>query len=108
MTTFGKAVPPFTQQDIDDRDWKIRQQHDVIAQWERSWEALSAEYEEWPPLMEAAEARIEQLELLGEYAAHASWRCDYRSRYGECRCGLDELTDRLGLPRVEPHDPEAK
>jgi hypothetical protein len=39
----------------------------------------------------------EDLDELYEYAAHASWRCRW---YGECRCGLDKLTDKLGLSRI--------
>jgi hypothetical protein len=34
---------------------------------------------------------------LAEFLAHDSWRCDY---YKECHCGLNDTTDKLGLPRV--------
>lgn len=33
---------------------------------------------------------------LAEYATHDSWRC----KYGECKCGLDALTDKIGLERI--------
>lgn len=33
---------------------------------------------------------------LAEYAKHDSWRC----KYGECKCGLDRLTEKLGLERI--------
>ena len=39
---------------------------------------------------------------LLEYLHHDSWRCDY---YAKCHCGLDDLTDKLGLPRVRRTDP---
>lgn len=42
-----------------------------------------------------------------EYAQHDSWRCEYRERYKTCRCGLDDLMARLGLPPVAVNDPEA-
>ncbi len=44
---------------------------------------------------------------LADYIAHGSWRCDYRTRYDLCCCGLDDLCDKLGLDRVPPNDPEA-
>jgi hypothetical protein len=50
---------------------------------------------------------LDGLADITDYAAHASWRCDYRKRYGECHCGLDDLCDRLGIERVPPNDPEA-
>jgi len=35
---------------------------------------------------------------IAKYAQHDSWRfCGY---YKECHCGLDSLTDKLGLERV--------
>lgn len=37
------------------------------------------------------------LDLL-EYLQHDSWRCAYT---GVCHCGLDALTDKLGLERVK-------
>jgi hypothetical protein len=49
----------------------------------------------------------EPLNELVEFLAHQSWRCQYRTRYGVCQCGLDDLTDRLGLPRVAVDDPES-
>jgi len=45
---------------------------------------------------------------LALYAQHLSWRCNYRTRYGRCTCGLDGLCDELGIDRVPPDDPEAK
>lgn len=51
----------------------------------------------------------EQLKLLldlCEYAQHDAWRCHYRTRYGRCVCGLDELCDQVGLERRPPNDPE--
>lgn len=33
---------------------------------------------------------------LAEYARHDKWRC----KYGTCVCGLDWLTDKLGLERI--------
>ena len=38
----------------------------------------------------------DMLDLL-EYIQHDSWRCEY---YNKCHCGLDTLTDKLGLRRV--------
>jgi hypothetical protein len=70
--------------------------------------------ERWPGYTLEAQAyelsvRLAQLrEAFIEYADHQSWRCHYRSRYGVCCCGLDELTARLGLPTVEVHDPEGE
>jgi hypothetical protein len=54
------------------------------------------------------EMRVEQLTQLAEYAEHSSWRCVYRSRYGECVCGLDDLMVKLGFPVVPVQDPERK
>lgn len=48
------------------------------------------------------------LRELGEYAEHASWRCAYRTRYKRCQCGLDDLCDRMGIPRILVIDPEEK
>lgn len=45
---------------------------------------------------------------LTEYLAHQAWRCEYRTRYQACQCGLDDLCDRLGIERVAPDDPEEK
>lgn len=36
------------------------------------------------------------LDLL-DYLQHDSWRCAYT---GKCHCGLDVITDKLGLERV--------
>jgi len=36
------------------------------------------------------------LELL-DYLSHDSWRCRH---YQKCWCGLDELTDKLGISRI--------
>lgn len=46
-------------------------------------------------------------EALREYADHQSWRCQYRNRYDECQCGLDETMVSLGLDPVPVTDPEA-
>jgi hypothetical protein len=55
-----------------------------------------------------AEERAAKLEAaLTEYASHQAWRCDYRSRYGSCRCGLDETLKELGMEPVPVYDPEA-
>lgn len=37
------------------------------------------------------------IDLLLEFVNHTSWRCAY---YNECHCGLDDATDRLGIPRI--------
>jgi hypothetical protein len=37
------------------------------------------------------------LDLL-EYLQHSSWQCAYT---GVCHCGLDALTDKLGIERVK-------
>jgi len=34
---------------------------------------------------------------LAEYAKHDKWRCAY---YKKCHCGLDDLTDKIGLERI--------
>lgn len=47
-------------------------------------------------------------EAFEEYANHTSWRCQYRSRYGSCLCGLDDLMVSFGLATVPPDDPEAR
>ncbi len=39
----------------------------------------------------------ENLPDLLEYVEHDSWRCGY---YDKCHCGLNDLTDKLGLERV--------
>ena len=39
----------------------------------------------------------EVIQELTEYLKHDSWRCDY---YQLCHCGLNDLTDKLKLPRV--------
>ena len=46
---------------------------------------------------EAAELKKPKAADLLDYVKHDSWRC---SRYKECHCGLDKLTDALGLARV--------
>ncbi len=55
---------------------------------------------------------LEEIETLGdafnEYSAHQSWRCQYRSRYGKCVCGLDDFVAAYGLEPVPVDDPEAK
>lgn len=47
-------------------------------------------------------------EIVQEYVEHGSWRCQYRTRYGSCMCGLDERLAALGLPPCGYDDPEAK
>lgn len=42
---------------------------------------------------------------LAEYASHSAWRCEYRTRYKKCVCGLDDLMARIGLPAVPVADP---
>lgn len=37
---------------------------------------------------------------LADYAVHGKWRCKH---YKKCHCGLDELCDKIGIPRV-PYD----
>lgn len=60
-------------------------------------------------LLRAAVQHVEGLQnALADYADHQSWRCNYRSRYGKCMCGLDELLASYGLPAVPPNDPEAE
>lgn len=65
-----------------------------------------------PPYAESSDPKalvvFDGLREMAEYAAHTSWRCEYRTRYGECHCGLDDLCDKLGIDRVPPNDPEAK
>jgi len=36
-------------------------------------------------------------EDLCEYLQHDSWRCGYHKK---CHCGLDILTDKLGMERI--------
>ena len=36
-------------------------------------------------------------EDLYEYLEHDSWRCAFHQK---CHCGLDEITDKLGIRRV--------
>lgn len=57
--------------------------------------------------MGRAVTRDEAQAALVDYIAHQSWRCDYRTRYGECCCGLDEITAALGIDPVPPDDPES-
>lgn len=60
---------------------------------------------------ERDEARGENEDLrqaLQDYAAHSAWRCEYRTRYEKCQCGLDDLMTELGLPLIPPNDPEAR
>ena len=54
-----------------------------------------------------AQATFVSVEDFLEYASHQAWRCDYRTRYGKCMCGLDDLCDELGIERIPPNDPEA-
>lgn len=48
---------------------------------------------------------LTSVRLLSEYLHHTSWRCGY---YDKCFCGLDSLTDELGLERVLRRDLENK
>lgn len=57
-------------------------------------------------LVEALGREAALREALEEYAEHISWRCQYRSRYGKCLCGLDETMASLGLPPVAVNDIE--
>jgi len=34
---------------------------------------------------------------LREYLEHDSWRCQYHQK---CHCGLDVLTDKIGIERI--------
>ena len=56
--------------------------------------------------IECENARLR--EGLREYAQHAAWRCEYRSRYGACLCGLDDFMVGIGLEPVPVDDPEAR
>lgn len=44
--------------------------------------------------------------LVENYVEHGSWRCQYRTRYKQCCCGLDERLAALGLPPCAYDDPE--
>lgn len=58
--------------------------------------------------MDAALEREERLrEIVENYVEHGSWRCQYRTRYKQCCCGLDERLAALGLPPCGYDDPEA-
>lgn len=48
------------------------------------------------PRSEFVISREDVLELFS-YVSHDSWRCNY---YGKCHCGLDEITEKLGLEKV--------
>ena len=53
--------------------------------------------------IEALQARMTMLEeVICEAAQHDSWRC---REYQECHCGLDDATDKAGLPRI-PYPPK--
>ncbi len=57
----------------------------------------------------AALTQAQQMEeALREYASHQAWRCEYRTRYEACQCGLDDTLAKLGLPPVPVDDPEAR
>ena len=43
-------------------------------------------------------APLDDVPDLLEYVQHDSWRCAYT---GKCHCGLDALTDKLGIERVK-------
>ena len=46
---------------------------------------------------ENAKRRDERKQQFEEYAVHQSWRCKH---YKTCRCGLDAITDGMGLARI--------
>ena len=53
-------------------------------------------------MTDSQQAEIDRLrglmdELHDYITTHDSWRCE---RYGECRCGLDDLFDRCGWARI--------
>lgn len=78
MQALGADVHPYTMHSIEAHEKEMDIALDALASrlaeaeaardtWEKSWNELSDEYEQWPPLMEAAEARIAALEeALGE------------------------------------------
>lgn len=53
--------------------------------------------EEWEKRCLEAERKVTDNSGLLEYVTHDSWRCAY---YQVCHCGLNDLTDKMGLPRV--------
>jgi hypothetical protein len=53
----------------------------------------------------AEPTELELLRKVSAFAGHVSPRCNgFRTKNATCFCGLDELTDALGLPRVLPQD----
>jgi hypothetical protein len=44
------------------------------------------------------EIKDEDFNDLIEYLQHDSWRCVY---YLECHCGLNDLTDKIGIERIQ-------
>lgn len=44
---------------------------------------------------------------LFDYVEHGAWRCQYRSRYKSCACGLDDLLVAMGEEPLPVNDPEA-
>lgn len=51
-----------------------------------------------------ADQQIDELKsIIEDSAQHDSWRC---REYQECHCGLDEATDKAGLPRI-PYPPKS-
>jgi hypothetical protein len=53
----------------------------------------------------AEQTELELLRRLAGFAGHVSPRCNgFRTGNTTCWCGLDELTDKLGMPRVLPID----
>ena len=65
---------------------------------ENDWgpEGPPFEIKTWQKILKP-ESPLEQFKELIDYLKHDSWRCDY---YQECHCGLNELTDKLGLTRI--------
>ena len=89
----------------------IGQAGETQAENQKLREALNAEVRVHHGTMKArhkAEAENQQLrEIVENFTEHQSWRCQYRTRYEKCLCGLDEQLAALGLPPCDFHDPEA-
>lgn len=68
----------------------------VVAIWLRLEETRNKTSKWCDRLVELKKANAKLCELA-EYARHGGPRCDYERK---CCCGLDELTDTLGLERI--------
>lgn len=68
----------------------------VVAIWLRLEEVWS-KTSKWCNRLVDVKQENTKLRELAEYARHGGPRCDYE---GKCCCGLDELTDTLGLERI--------